>query len=116
MKVKRFADAKTYEAANHRGYTSFALINKPEGIKNFTVGLSHFLPGGGAGPDSMPFEKIYVILDGELTLIIDGKETVLKKYDSVTIAPNEVREIVNRSNHMCSILVSIPYPPGHKPE
>ena len=35
MKVKRFKDATTYEAANHRGYTSFALINKPEGIKNF---------------------------------------------------------------------------------
>ena len=54
------------------------------------------------------------MLEGELTLIIDGKESVLKKYDSCTISANEVREIVNRSNHMCTLLVSIPYPPGHK--
>ncbi len=29
------------------------------------------------------------------------------------IAPNEVREVVNRSNHVCKMLVVIPYPPGH---
>ena len=37
------------------------------------------------------------------------------KYDSCTIAPGEVREIVNRSNHVCTMLVVIPYPPGAKP-
>jgi quercetin dioxygenase-like cupin family protein len=79
------------------------------------VGLSHFLPGGGAGPDSTPFEKVYVVLEGEMTVIVDGKETVLKKLDSCTIVANEVREIINRSHEVCSMLVVIPYPPGHKP-
>ena len=32
--------------------------------------------------------------------------------DSCTIAPDEVREIVNRSNDVCNMLVVIPYPPG----
>ena len=31
-----------------------------------------------------------------MTVIVDGKETVLGPMDSCTIAPNEVREIVNR--------------------
>ncbi len=115
MFLKRFEDAKPYAAVNHRECIGLRLQGWEKGSsQSHWIGLSHFLPGGGAGPDSTPFEKIYVILDGELTLIIDGKETVLKKYDSVTIAPNEVREIINRSNHMCTILVSIPYPPGHK--
>jgi len=30
-----------------------------------------------------PFEKVYVVLDGEMTLIVDGKETVLKAMDSM---------------------------------
>jgi hypothetical protein len=30
--------------------------------------------------------------------------------DSVTIAPGEVREIINRSLHVCKMLVVIPYP------
>ena len=50
-----------------------------------------------------------------MTVIVDGQETVLKPMDSCTIAPNEVREIVNRSNHVCKMLVVIPYPPGAKP-
>jgi hypothetical protein len=50
-----------------------------------------------------------------MTLVIEGKETVLSPMDSCTIAPGEVREIINRSNHACNILVVIPYPPGAKP-
>ena len=52
-------------------------------------------------------EKVYFVLKGELTVIVDGKETVLKKHDSCFIGPNENREIVNRGNEVCSILVAI---------
>ena len=115
MHVKRFADAKTYEAPNHRGVVGLRLQGFEEhGPKNQWVGYSQFLPGGGAGPDSTPFEKIYVILDGEMTVIIEGKETVLRAMDSCTVQPNEVREIVNRANHVCKMLVVIPYPAGVK--
>lgn len=116
MFVKPFSEAKPYEAPNHRGVVGLRLQGfEPGGPTNQWVGLSQFLPGGGAGPDSTPFEKVYVVLDGEMTLIVGGKETVLKKYDSCTIAPNEVREIVNRRNGVCTMLVVIPYPQGAKP-
>ena len=116
MLVKRFQDAKPYDAVNHWGNLGVRLQGfEAGGPTNQWVGLSHFLPGGGAGPDSTPFEKIYVVLEGEMTVIIDGKETVLKKLDSCTINANEVRKIENRSNAVCSMLVVIPYPPGHKP-
>jgi hypothetical protein len=38
------------------------------------VGLSHFLPGDGAGPDASPTEKVYFILSGELTVIAGGAQ------------------------------------------
>jgi quercetin dioxygenase-like cupin family protein len=50
-----------------------------------------------------------------MTVVVDGKETVLGPMDSCTIPPNEVREIVNRENDVCKMLVVIPYPPGVKP-
>ncbi len=113
MLVKRFADAQPYDAPNHHGVVGLRLQGFEDGgPTNQWVGLSQFLPGGGAGPDSTPFEKIYVVLDGEMTIIIDGEETVLGAYDSCTIAPDEVREIVNRSNRVCTMLVVIPYPPA----
>jgi quercetin dioxygenase-like cupin family protein len=108
MQVKRFADAKTYEAPNHRDFTGLRLFGaEAGGSKSLIVGISHFLPGGGAGPDASPPEKVYFVLAGELTLIVDGKETVLKKHDSCFIGPNEHREIVNRGNEVCSILVAV---------
>ena len=115
MLVKRFEDARPYEAANHRGVTGLRLQGFEDGgPANQWVGLSQFLPGGGAGPDSTPFEKVYVVLDGAMTVIAGGVETVLGCYDSCTIAAGEVREIVNRSNHVCTMLVVIPYPPEAK--
>ena len=116
MLVKRFADAQKYEAPNHRGVVGLRLQGFEEGgPKNQWVGYSQFLPGGGAGPDSTPFEKVYVVLEGEMTVLIDGAETVLGTMDSCTIQPGEVREIINRSNSVCKMLVVIPYPVGVKP-
>ncbi|QRM57792.1 cupin domain-containing protein [Sinorhizobium sp. BG8] len=113
MFTKRFDEAQPYEAPNHRGCFGLRLQGFEEGgPKNQWVGLSQFLPGGGAGPDSTPFEKVYVVLEGEMTIIVDGRETVLKALDSCTVWPGEVREIVNRSNHTCKMLVVIPYPAG----
>ena len=111
MLVKRFEDAEPYEAPNHWDVIGLRLQGFEEGgPANQWVGLSHYLPGGGAGPDSTPFEKVYVVLDGEATLTVSGEETVLRGYDSCTIAPDEVRKIENRSNHVCTLLVVIPYP------
>lgn len=116
MLVKRFHEARPYEAPNHRGVVGLRLQGfEPGGPANQWIGYSQFLPGGGAGPDSTPFEKVYVVLEGEMAVIVDGQEMVLKPMDSCTIAPNEVREIVNRSNHVCKMLVIIPYPTGAKP-
>ena len=108
MLVKRFSEAKGYEAPNHRHYSSLRLFGADAGgPKQFLVGLSHFLPGGGAGPDASPPERVYFVLAGELTVIVGGKETVLKKYDSCVIGPNESREIINRGNEVCTIAVAV---------
>jgi len=108
MIVRKFSEAKAYEAPNHRDYKSFRLFGaEMGGSQSLIFGISHFLPGGGAGPDASPPEKIYFILDGELTVIVDGRETVAKRGDSVYIGPNESREIVNRSNEVCTIAVAV---------
>ena len=108
MIVKQLSEAKPYEAPNHRGYSSLRLFGaEAGGPKAMIVGLSHFLPGGGAGPDASPPEKVYFVLAGELTVIVDGKETVLKANDSCYIGPNESREIINRGNEVCTIVVAM---------
>lgn len=115
MHLKRFEDAQPYDAPNHCGCVGLRLQGFEEGgPTNQWVGLSQFLPGGGAGPDATPFEKVYVVLEGEMTVIVDGHESVLGKYDSCTVPAGEIRTIENRRNEVCTMLVVIPYPPEAK--
>lgn len=115
MHVKKFEDAQPYEAPNHRDVVGLRLQGFEEGgPTNQWIGLSQFLPGGGAGPDSTPFEKVYVIVEGEMTVMVGEEEVTLKKFDSCTIPPNEIRTIENKRNDVCTMMVVIPYPPENK--
>ena len=97
MIAKKLSEAKEYVAPNHRACSTLRLFGaEAGGSKALIAGISHFLPGGGAGPDASPPEKVYYVLAGDLTVIAGGKETVLRKNDSCYIGPNESREIVNR--------------------
>ncbi|MES2260368.1 MAG: cupin domain-containing protein [Pseudomonadota bacterium] len=110
MQIKRFTEAAAYQAVNHRDVHGLRLQGfEAGGPEKFWVGLSHFLPGGGAGPDSSPLEKVYVVLAGALTVKTGGAETVLGPLDSCCIAPNEMREIVNHGNAVGTMLVVMPY-------
>ncbi|PJI86170.1 mannose-6-phosphate isomerase-like protein (cupin superfamily) [Yoonia maricola] len=112
MLIKRFADAAKYEAPNHWEVTGLRLQGFEDGgPTNQWVGFSQFLPGGGAGPDSTPFEKVYVVLEGEMTVEIAGEISTLGPMDSCTIPPGEIRRIENKTNHICKMLVVMPYPP-----
>ena len=111
MKVTRFSEAPFYEAPNHRDMRGMRLQGfNPGSSEKFWVGLSHFLPAGGAGPDSSPLEKVYVVLAGSVVVKTDHDEVVLRQYDSCCIPPGEVRTVENRSNELASMLVVMPYP------
>ena len=111
MIVRRLSEAKPYEAPNHRDYKSLRVFGaEMGGSQTLVFGISHFLPGGGAGPDASPTEKVYYVLAGELTLIAGGKQTVLKANDACFIGPNESREIVNRGNEVVTMLVAVSTP------
>jgi len=112
MLVKRFTDAPPYEAPNHYDMRSLRLQGfEPAGPKTAWVGLSHFLPGGGAGPDASALEKVYVVLAGSLTVRAGGADVTLGPLDSCCIPGGELREVKNLSNAVATMLVVMPYPP-----
>jgi quercetin dioxygenase-like cupin family protein len=115
MQVTRLADASPYEAPKHFDCRTLRLQGwDASEAKDFWVGLSHFLPGGGGQRDATPLEKVYVVVEGEVTVTTDEAEVTLRQYDSIYLAPNEAREIENRTNRPASMIVAMPYPPGHK--
>lgn len=115
MQVTRFKDAQPYEAPKHFDMRGLRLQGwDVSSCENFWVGYSQFLPGGGAEMDISPLEKVYVVQSGEMTVVLEsGEETVLGANDSCYLAPNEAREIINRSNQTASMLVIMNYPEGY---
>jgi quercetin dioxygenase-like cupin family protein len=111
MLVKKLQDAKAYEAPNHFGVRGLRLAGfEPGGPENFWVGLSHFLPGGGAGPDASPLEKVYIVLAGQLSVRAGDEHAVLGPMDTCTIGANIERHIVNNGNEVVTMIVVMPYP------
>jgi quercetin dioxygenase-like cupin family protein len=109
MKVTRWKAAKQYAAKKHFGMVGFRLQGQEATqTQNFWVGLSQFLPGGGAEKGSSPTEKVYVVLEGEVTIVTSEGETVLGSLDSCLIAPNEERSVENRTNNIARMLVVSP--------
>ena len=112
LKVTRLADAAPYDAPNHFDVAAVRLQGfEPGGPKNFWVGLSRVAPGGRAGPDSSPLEKVYVVLTGALTVITDSGTVTLGPRDSCTIGSNVKREMINRTDADAELIVVMPYPP-----
>ena len=110
MKKVQLEQVKPYEVAKHFKMVALKLHGKEEtGSQKFWVGMSHFLPGGGAEYDASTTEKVYFVLDGEITIKTETEEIVLGPWDSIYIGPNEGREIINNTNKPASMLVIINY-------
>ena len=109
MKLVRLDEAKPYEARRHFKMVALRLQHEETtGIKSFWVGLSHFLPGGGAELSSSDYERVYVLLSGKISITTeDGKEFELEPLDSIYIPPGEKRAILNKSNMPATMLVIV---------
>lgn len=112
--IVRFEDAKAYSAPLHdQTVHSMFLQHKSTGSEAaFWLGISYYLPGARAEMSASPLERVYVVLDGDLTVEFEDESVVLQAMDSVYIGPNETREARNDTNKMVTILVVMPYPPA----
>ncbi len=112
MEITRFVDARPYTAPKHHDMRGLRLQGADASGASFAwTGLSHFLPGGGAEMDTSPLEKIYVVLEGSVTIELgDGATEALGKLDSCFIPGGEARAIRNEGNSVATMLVVMPYP------
>ena len=112
MKKISLDDVKSYAAPGHFGMVAMRLSGKEEtGAEKFWVGLSHFLPGGGAeyAYEDNPNEKFYWVLEGILTIKTKTQEYTIGPNEGIFMGPNEGREIINKTNKPVTMLVVINY-------
>ena len=111
MKKIQLDQVKPYEAPGHFKMVALKLHGKEEtGLEKFWIGLSHFLPGGGAAEyayEDSPTEKVYFVLNSEITIKTKKEEITLGPWESVYLALHEGRRIINKANKPASMLVAI---------
>lgn len=108
-KVTKANEAYTYEAPLHFDCRATRL-HDPQDVNagKIICGLSHFLPGGGIEKAANPNESIYYVLEGEMTITLDGKDVKLCKGDSIHFGPVTERSAKNTgitSAQMMAIIV-----------
>jgi quercetin dioxygenase-like cupin family protein len=112
MRVTRHAEAPGYVAPAHHGVATTRLQGHEAGpTQGFWVGLSYYLPGGGADESPASEETVYVVLDGTLVVQADGRDEEIGPLDSVHLAKGTVRRVDNRSSRPATLLVII----GNRP-
>lgn len=113
MKKITYTGVKAYDPPGHHGMVALKLHDRElSGSQKFWTGLSHFLPNGRADwayEDSLT-EKMYFVVDGEITIKSKDETIILKKYDSIHIPPFEGRSMLNHTNMPTTVLVCITYP------
>jgi quercetin dioxygenase-like cupin family protein len=113
-KITRANEATTYEAPGHYDVRTTRLHNAADvNDGRLVMGLSHFLPGGGAKQNAVPAEFIYYIVSGEMTITLDNGTFVLKAGDTIHCGPMTTKEIKNTGISVTTMLVIL-LPPVQK--
>ena len=95
-KITKANESYKYEAPGHFDVRTTRLHDADDVGGQITLGLSHFLPGGGAEMAVAQRELVYYIIEGEMTVTTDdGVDTVLHKGDSVHIGVGQGRSCKN---------------------
>ena len=116
-KITRKDGTYNYEAANHFDVRCTRVHDAADVNQGaITMGLSHFLPGGGCEYGSNPKESIYYIVEGQMYLeselnTPDEIKTTLYAGDSYHCGPNTKKSILNNGTDSCKMLVCLVTPP-----
>lgn len=113
MNIVRFDAAPTYQAPGHDRMQMVRLQGREAGpADSLWLGVSTIEPGGGTTLDASGLEKMYLVLDGEVTISNGHEEAVLRRWDSCRIAPNEGRALRNNTDQPATILLAMPLHPA----
>lgn len=110
MEVVRFAEAPHYTLPGHDEIVARRLQGVEASSAKFAViGHSSFPEGAVVPMDAGSTDKIYVVIEGELTVDeADGRAYVLSVGDSILIPAGEPRAIRNASTRAAAMIVVTP--------
>lgn len=110
MEIVRFSDAPLYTLPDHDQIIARRLQGgEASNADVATVGHSTFPAGAVVPMGSGPIGKVYIVTEGVLVVEQhDGTRHVLRSGDSVFIAPEEARAVLNETDGQAAMIVVTP--------
>jgi quercetin dioxygenase-like cupin family protein len=105
MKLVKVGEGTPYSAPHHFNYWAINKIIPNDVSKRIQIGVSHFLPQGGAEMSSSQLERVYFCIDGKVTVKGKAEEYQLEAGDMIYIGPNEERSFQVSNTKPATILV-----------
>ena len=117
-KITRREEAYSYTAPGHFDVRTTRLHDSQDvNAGGITMGLSHFLPGGGCEYGANAKETIYYVVEGQMYLESEldtpnEVKTTLYAGDSYHCGPGTKKSVVNTGADSCKMIVVLITPPG----
>ncbi|TKT69867.1 cupin domain-containing protein [Aquamicrobium sp. LC103] len=109
MNVTRIEAAPQYHPPEHFDMRCLRLQGMEAGpSETFWMGMSEIAPGGHTSLSASPYEKLYLVVEGEIVVGTGDEEAVLHRLDSCRIAPGEARKLENRGQVPALIVLCMP--------
>ena len=98
-------DGITVVELDLEGEERFQLLRRELGVRAFGINLLRLRPGQrGRIHRHMRQEEVYVVLQGTLTLGVEGEERELPRGSAVRVAPTVRRQLTNRAGELLVLL------------
>ncbi|QKM65233.1 hypothetical protein DCO17_08300 [Polynucleobacter tropicus] len=116
MHITRIDQAKPYQANNHDNMTCLRLQGKEaSSCHQMWMGMSVIEPGGQTGLDASDVEKIYFVVEGEVTVICESvtgekSEAILGPHDSCVFLIGEKRQLKNLGSQIAKVVLVMASP------
>ena len=105
MKVVKKGAGEQYDPARHSHCWSVHKITPGQESQLLNIGLSHFLPHGGAEMSASQLERVYFLVSGSMRVKGKAEEHVLETGDLIYIGAGEEREVQVVGGEPATILV-----------
>jgi quercetin dioxygenase-like cupin family protein len=107
VKLIKHGQGVQYDAKGHFSCYAMNKLIVGQDTKRLSVGVSHFLPDGGAQMSSSPKERAYYVISGSIKITGKNEEYVVSADDLIYISAGEERSFQALGTKPATILVII---------
>ena len=98
-------DGVSFAALDLESPDRFVSLRRALGVTSFGINFMLLRPGQqGRIHRHTSQEEVYVVIEGVLTLSIEGTEHQLRRGDVARVAPDVRRRLMNRGTELCGVL------------